>query len=137
MDVQRGRGAKRLYAAVFHAPEPSWRGFLGDIGCLAIVGAGFGAYHRAWVLLVAGVTVGAAALPVTVWLQGREPTDSEVELPPIGIHYLYPLCIIGGVALAAAIVAGDLSLAVIGTVVMTLSGLGLWLAWRRRRRFDG
>lgn len=113
MDSQDRRGLKRLYLAVLDAPEPSWRGYIGHLGSLAIVGAGFAVYHRAWLVVVAAVMLAAVALPVTVWLQGREPTESEVELPPIAIHVLYPWTIIGPGLLLTGIVIADLALTVL------------------------
>ncbi len=129
------QGVKRLYTAIFGAPEPSWRDFLGYVGGLGVVAAGFGVYRGVWLLIIAGMAVAAAALPAAVWLQGREPTDPQVELPSTGVHWLYPLPILGGVLLVAGIIVAELELAVIGTLMTVLSGVGLWLAWRRRRRF--
>ena len=88
-----------------------------------------------WQLIVVGLAVATVALPAALWLQARERTDVEVELPPIGIHYVYPMPILGCVLLVAGISVGDLKLAGLGIVVMALSGGGLWLAWRRRRRY--
>jgi hypothetical protein len=126
---------RRLADAVFGAPEPSWRHFIGYISFLAIAGAGFALYRRAWLISAVAAVVAAVGLTAAVCLQSREPTDLVVELPPIGIHYLYPWTIIGPGLLVAGIVTADLMLAILGTVTAILSAVGLWLAWRRRRSY--
>lgn len=135
MSTRGDRGAKKVYAAVFDAPEPSRRGFVGYVAWLGITGAGFGVYRRAWLLVVAGVSVAAVALAIALWLKGREPTESQVELPSIGIHYLYAFSIIGVVIVGAAVAASEWALALVGAGIASLSGVGLWFAWRRRRSF--